>query len=338
MHDGTHTRLAELADAPGLSGVEEILEEIDRSNQEGIGARMQGRSDHAEDMYRRAVSIALLYRADLKEGGYDARHFMSDFCTNMGDIRRIEGSGESIDEAAKYFTSAIQLAGDDKRRKAKAFEFRGIMHQQYTRDYEQAANDHESALQLYHDIGDQMKTARAHCLYAESLTLHMPFAGFGIGLGNCHKAIRIYDEIIQDRESENKETGNEKSGKEETENEKSDDALRKLHHDLGDAYHTLGRIFSRKGNPDNALDFYRQASFNMHKAGSRAANAVIGVRMAVEYMNTGSSSMAGDHIALYEVLRSKDPCPIQPILTQELDPMVDKVKAYASERMQKAER
>lgn len=285
------------APAPGIEG---ILAEIERCNKLGIAARMKNDLEDAWKLYGKAVNISIVNHDALKAAGIDINLFLSDYYTNIGDLKRIEGSKASIEEAEAYFGEAIKWAGDDRQRKAKALEFRCILSQQNTHDYSMAISDSKEALDLYLALGNRPKIARLRCLYAESLSLKEPAEKFNKAVVLCRLAIESYRLM----------------GKKMPE------------HDLGDAYHALGRIYSRNGISEMAYSHFEEALKHLEKAKSTGAIGVVNARMAYEAMRDGMRELAEKHLKIFEGIKNKKHCPIQPIILEILEPQMKEVRDY----------
>lgn len=291
----------------------EIARWIEKENRAGIDERMKNRLWEAEFHYRKACSAAVRRAEILRSAGYNPGLFISDFCTNMGDIRRIAATEESIDEAVSLFTEAIATAGEDPQRKAKALEFRSILHQQYTEEYTKALLDATEALNLYHDAGDGAKAARLRCLRAEPLSLLDIDRNYGEARRECWRAIIFYRKMQKGREMAK---------------EKKIDV--KLFHDLGDAFHTLGRVYSRKGRHSDAIGAYMRSLGSLAQGGKRSegATGVVHARAAYEYMKIGNFQRVEYHHSKFEEVRENQPCPIQKIVLEILEPQIEEIKEY----------
>lgn len=286
--------------APAASGIERIVAKIEKCNKLGIAARMKNDLEDAWKLYGKAVNTAITNRDILTEAGVNVKLFLSDYYTNIGDLKRIEGSEASIAESEAYFSQAIRCAGDDKQRKAKALEFRCILSQQHTYDYSMAISDSKDALDLYLALGNRQKIARLRCLYAESLSLKEPAEKFNKAVVLCRLAIESYKLM----------------GKKMPE------------HDLGDAYHTLGRIYSRNGISEMAYSHFEEALKHLRKAKSAGAIGVVNARIAYEAMRDDRRELAEKHLKTFEGIKNKKVCPIQPIVLKAIEPQAEEVRRY----------
>ncbi|MBU0536168.1 MAG: hypothetical protein KKE20_04335 [Nanoarchaeota archaeon] len=284
---------------------------IDVLIKEGIDARMQARIQDAEDHYRTAYSLAVKHRFSLGQQSHAFESYQSDFCTNMGDLRRIE---TRIEEAVDFFDKAIEVikyknTPETNQKKAKALEFRSLVHTQHTHNYDQAVSDSREALKLYTELENQPKIARLRSMYAVALSLADPVNNYAEADIQCFQAINYLILSIQSS---------------------MDSGVKKQEfHNLGDAYHSSGRVNSMRGNPLRAISDYRSAlnSFRFAGENSIGSSAIVHARMAQEYAHVPESQdMVAHHLEEYEKIRNQNPCPIQKIVLQEIEPMIESLK------------